>query len=813
MALIQPLIGSNLVTGAANFDSTLIGNSVWFDGSADDLDRSTTSHSSTEVVMACWFQLNKFSGNVGLMGLGTGSGGSANSGLWFSDGTVYFYKDGNGATTNQLLRDIGWYHILGSWKLDESTASNKGKLFINGEEVTSFAADPRSSWGTSFAGTATQSVGSIFTATFLKGYIAQAVMLDGQSVQGGDVAITDFVDTFTFGTNGSQIIPKKNSDIAALATTAGGNSFCLDFANSSDLGNDISSNNNDLTPNSMAAANQSENTPSKVYPVWNPLARVGSGSVTLSEGNTKAAVVDGGGIVMSQALPFAGLWYWEVDTANTTFPGLGIAQQSAIGFTGSAVWASTTANTHIYQPHAGNVNNDGTLTSYSGSAQSGAVRYAVAWDGDNRAIYFGSISGSTITWFNSGDPTSGSSKTGAMPTTGLPTSGSDPIYFLTVDLGSSSTQTLIMDDGDWTGSTNRPAAANALNSANLTAPDFQGIDYFNATLYTGNGTAIGSGGKAVTGTGFKPDWVWIKNRDAADSHAWYDAVRGTTKQIESDTTAAQSTESEGLTIFGSDGFTVGNLDQVNTSSEDYVAWQWLGSNSTSTNTNGSLNTTVTAASANHFSIVGWTMSDPAGAKTLGHGLSAAPEFIIVKNLTDAGTNWPVFSEAAGNTKYLYLSSTAAAATFNMWQNTSPTSTVFSISSNNEASGSANDEMIAYCFRSVPGVCKVGTYEGNNTADGPYISTGFKVATVITKPIDSTGSWMILDNKREPENPVQKRIFPNSNAAEDVDGNQMDFYSDGFKLRKSGGHNGSGTYFYLAMADISGNGTLPPIYGR
>ena len=143
----------------------------------------------------------------------------------------------------------------------------------------------------------------------------------------------------------------------------------------------------------------------------------------------------------------------------------------------------------------------------------------------------------------------------------------------------------------------------SLNTADLTAPDNQGIDYFNAVKYTGNGTAIGSGGKAVTGTGFKPDLVWIKNRDAADSHAWYDVVRGTTKQIESDNTAAETTESEGLTTFGSDGFTVGNLDQVNTNTEDYVAWQWLGSNSTSTNTNGSLNTTVTAANAGHFSIV------------------------------------------------------------------------------------------------------------------------------------------------------------------------------------------------------------------
>ena len=377
------------------------------------------------------------------------------------------------------------------------------------------------------------------------------------------------------------------------------------------------------------------------------------------------------------------------------------------------------------------------------------------------------------------------------------------------------------DEDDWTGVTNRPADAKALNSENLTAPDYQGIDYFNAVKYTGNGTAIGSGGKAVTGTGFKPDLVWIKNRDAADSHAWYDVVRGTTKQIESDNNSAETTESEGLTTFGSDGFTVGNLDQVNTSSEDYVAWQWLGSNSTSTNTNGSLNTTVTAASADHFSIVGWTMSDPAGAKTLGHGLSAAPELIIVKNRTDSSTNWPVYSEAVGNTKYIYLSGYDAAATSNLWQDTSPTSTVFSVSSNNEASGSANDEMIAYCFRSVPGVCKVGVYTGNGSADGPYISTGFKPKWLMAKWTGGGGlsgeGWVIKDTVRQTFNPNDDaEIYANFTTAETTGATHgADILADGFKLKGTGGaNNGNGaTYLYLAIADIGGNGTLPPIYGR
>ena len=237
------LAGATGATGTTPFDTTLIGNSVWLDGTADELTRDTSSHSSTECVMAGWIQLQKFSGDVAIMGLGTGSTGSNNSGIWFSAGALYLYVNGQAAVTTAIYRDVGWYHVLASFKLDEAAAQDKGIVFVNGLEVTSFSANNRGSWSTSFTDTTTQSVGSLATNIFLSGYVTQAIMLDGQSIQGGDVAITDFLDTFTFGTNGSQFTPKSDADIAALATTAEGNSFCLDFANSGDLGNDISSNN------------------------------------------------------------------------------------------------------------------------------------------------------------------------------------------------------------------------------------------------------------------------------------------------------------------------------------------------------------------------------------------------------------------------------------------------------------------------------------------------------------------------------------------------------------------------------------------
>jgi len=1276
-------------TGQANFDPTLIGNSVWLDGAADLFTKSSFAGHASKKVISVWVQRTGFS-SFGLIRGTNSTSDRVGFGDNVLDNQVYVVVNGKNLYSNRSFRDIGWYHYLVSFDLTQSLAVNKVKVYINGVDLDGsggWQVDERSGMSSSFGSFNSASVAQQIgrdgaSSMYLKAYLAQYCELDGQSIQSGDVATTDFYDTFTFGTNGSQFIPKKNSDIAALASAAGGNSFCLDFGDSSDLGNDISSNNNDFTPTSMSSANQSVNTPSKVYPIVNVLTKVGSAASTLEEGNTKATVNDNGGIVINPTLPFSGLWYFEINVTTNSIWMPGIGQQSAIGYNSTAAWNNTTAETHVWLSDlSSGFNNNGSLTAYP-TANPTTGRFAVAWDGDNRALYFGQISGSTITWTNSGDPTSGSSKTGAAPGN-WPTTGTDPLYFIVLG-GGTSVMEFDFDEDDWTGSTNRPAAAKALNSANLTAPDFQGIDYFDATLYEGNGQnqrvgdfvpftdtytvdksamfeeadkrylsftpssggdqktftfsawfkltngasgqrntflssgttggkqaqinlmgdtsekdinvnmyngssfllnlntdrafldesqwnhlvvaidtrsavtsankvkiyingvqqstngtqlstddydshfnanvehnigrqtnnavgepswylaetvmvegsqldptsfgqvdtstnrwvpkdvsgltfgdegwyleyegtfnsgvaatgagkdssgngnhwaeqndsgsawattdqftdtpsqnfdnlggrssgsptisdgntlatfaaggkqirsnfnlnagkwyvesdiqatnnsasiglvpsrsatftngpgrdanggisyetdgdvfsdnvqnataeasfaagdviqmaidmdakkvyfgknntfggdpAAGTGGHSLpasilsdgaavitlgnysgsqsstqqinygqflnfdggsTTNGFKytpptgfqavnqdnlddtasklTAWAWIKNRDASSDHMLFDRVRGVGKDIHSNSTNAEATNGNTVQRFLQRGVQVGNDSTVNTANNSFVLWQWLlGDSATtgSTNSNGSLNTSVIAADAGHFSVVSWTMSDPAAAKTLGHGLSGAPELIIIKNRTDAGTNWPVFSEAAGNTKYQYLSTTAAAATFNMWQNTSPTSTVFSVSSNNEASGSANDEMIAYCFRSVPGVCKVGEYTANNTTDnGPYVSLGFKPRWILFKGIDVVTTWTIYDSVREPFN-VGDHIFSyaNLNSADQAFAqNDIDMLSDGFKIKADTNNEpnkfSGNRYLYLAMADIGGNGTLPPVYSR
>jgi hypothetical protein len=813
--------------GATSFDPTLIGNSVWLDGSSDQLEMAKTSggSASSKFTVSCWIRRNEFSEGTFAGIFGHFFSSSAGVQLYWSSSNTIVWNvfssvsgSGGGVTTSEEFRDIGWYHILANYDGTNGTM----QLFVNGESVgidtfTPGSTNPIGSGtsGAAYYWGAVKNTAGTFGRT--NSYLAQCAL------ELGTAAVpSDYVDTFTFGTNGSQIIPKNSSDLVARIDSAGGHSHLLDFADSADLGNDISSNANDFTPTSMSSVNQTTNTPSLVFPTFSALNI--SSLTSLSEGNLKAvgSGSEVSGVWSTRPISAGETIYFEGTWGSTSGWGyFGVSSKSYHSEVTSTF--NSDSSTHIFQltPTASNrgVASAGSALFTGQTTWTTTDTFQIAIDIDNGKLWFGV----NDSWYDSGGTTTGDPVAGTNPTVTF--TAETPMFVVAQSGGASSINVNFGQDSQNVSTGNAdengygdfefapPSGFLAFCSANLTAPDYQGIDYFNATLYTGNGTAIGSGGKAVTGTGFQPDLVWIKNRDAADSHAWYDIARGTTKQIESDNTSAETTESEGLTTFGSDGFTVGNLDQVNTNTEDYVAWQWLGSNSTSTNTNGSLNTTVTTAGADHFSIVSWTMSDPAGAKTLGHGLTAAPELIIVKNRTDAATNWPVYSEDVGNTKYMYLSTTAAATTFNMWQNTSPTSTVFSVSSNNEASGSANDEMIAYCFRSVPGVCKVGSYEGNGSTDGTIVSLGFKPAFVLFKSVDSTSDWQIFDKSRNGFNIRNNELEANDLAIEDTSTNFIDLLSDGFKFRIATDPNVSETYIYLAMADIGGNGTLPPIYGR
>jgi hypothetical protein len=324
----------------------------------------------------------------------------------------------------------------------------------------------------------------------------------------------------------------------------------------------------------------------------------------------------------------------------------------------------------------------------------------------------------------------------------------------------------------------------------------KGSSYFNTVTYTGTGAS-----NARTGVGFKPDWVWIKGRSGATDHGIYDAVRGVQKQLESNTTTAETTETTGLTAFGSDGFTVGALAQLNTSSATYVAWNWLGANTTVSNTSGTITSTVSANTTSGFSIVTRTGTGSLG--TVGHGLGVAPKMIITKKRS-AVDAWGVYHASLGATKFLILNTTASEGTSGApFNNTEPTSSVFTVNTRAGFNGSG-ETFVDYCFAEVKGYSKFGSYTGNGSTDGTFVYTGFKPAFIMVKRTDSTYSWYIFDNKRSGYNVDNDSLSPDL-ATEEFDGQTyafIDLLSNGFKMRDTfAGRNGSGgTFIYMAFAD-------------
>ena len=338
-------------------------------------------------------------------------------------------------------------------------------------------------------------------------------------------------------------------------------------------------------------------------------------------------------------------------------------------------------------------------------------------------------------------------------------------------------------------------------------------DYFNTVLYTGDG-----GTQSITGVGFQPDWTWIKRRSGV-AESWHqisDSVRGAGKIIHSNVTNAESTQTNNLTSFDTDGFSVGNGD-VNNSSAPFVSWNWKAGTAFTNDASGTgIGSIDSAGSVNTdagFSIVSWTGTGANG--TIKHGLSTVPKMIIIKNRTDA-INWIVYHNKIGNTGAVFLDVTngtdPGAAYFN---NTSPTNSVFSVGNYNGSNGS-NDNMIAYCFADVQGYSKFGSYVGNGNANGTFIYTGFKPAFVMVKRTDATNYWFMFDNKRSTSgsNPTDKELYANDAAAEDTSA-RFDFLSNGFKNRlTSAGSNASGgTYIYMAFAEnpfttSTANGSIP-----
>jgi len=318
-----------------------------------------------------------------------------------------------------------------------------------------------------------------------------------------------------------------------------------------------------------------------------------------------------------------------------------------------------------------------------------------------------------------------------------------------------------------------------------------GANHMQAVLYTGTGATL-----TITGLKFQPDLVWIKSRSGATDHKLTDSVRGVTKALVSNSTAAETTDSTGITAFTSDGFTLGANSTYNTNGATYVAWCWKANGTAVSNTAGSITSQVSANTTAGFSVVTYTGNGSAGA-TVGHGLGVAPSMIIVKNRSVV-ENWPVYhTSLTANGRILLNTTGAYAASSAQWNNTTPTSSVFTVNTDTGVNGSGNS-LVAYCFAAIPGFSAFGRFSGNASTDGVFVYTGFLPRLVMVKCSSGVGNWFMLDTSRNTYNVVNNQLYPNLSNAE-TSATTLDILSNGFKMRTSSDPNASATYVYAAWA--------------
>ena len=588
----------------------------------------------------------------------------------------------------------------------------------------------------------------------------------------------------------------------AFSGSFGTNGFHLSFSNATStttISEDSSGNNNDFTANNISVTAGTGNDSlfdaptngdtssesgaggevSGNYATLNPLV---STDISLSNGNLDQSGVQGKAFPATIAFPSSGKWYFEVTTSTTHRVALGIMKESSLPSNptaagGVGIFASSGRNTwEIY--------NNGSRTQNSLATPSSGDTIGVAYDADANTVQF-----------YKGGSTLGSAET--------PPSTTDR-YFASVggaDEASSSGSST--NFGQRAFANSAPTNFKPLCTALLPTPAIAvGSSAFDIDLYTGTGTT-----HERSEFSFSPDFVWIKQRNTTRNNLLYDTVRGANKFAVSNSSGTPGTGTGMVTSFDSDGFTLGNSADVNQSSGTFVAWCWDGGTSTVSNTSGSRTSSVRANATAGFSVVKFTGNG--SAATVGHGLSAAPELIYLKNLNSSQL-WYVYHKAMGAGKYMHLHTNAAQVSdVGMWNNVEPTSSVFTV-----GSYALSNDYICFCWTSIPGFSSIGSYVGTGSDDGRFVYTGFRPKYIMIKGMSTGGSnynWAFTDTERGAGNVANHTLAANLGNGESFFGtgvnafganNKLDILSNGFKPRENAAfHNTSGTtYIYAAYAE-------------
>ena len=695
--------------------------------------------------------------------------------------------------TTQVFRDpSAWYHIVIA-----SNSSTSLNLYVNGVQVTSFSTSTgpnATDWA--FNQILPQVIGadrtSGSTANPFDGYHAELNWIDGQALTPSSFGSTNSTTgvwqparyTGTYGTNGFYLPFTDNSALTTSSNVGLGKDF-------SGNGNYWVTNNISITSgvtyDSMTDVPTLTSATAANFAVWNPIFNapnqtVTNGNLAFSNSTATAPILSTIGIV-------SGKYYAEfVWTSGLTNMNVGIANANL----SKSNYVGSDTNGFGFLSANGNLYYNGTAYSY-GSAFPANATIMIAFDATSGKIWWG-VNG---TWVNSGNPATGTNPgvaaSGATINITLPST----TYFFAS--GTSVTNGCSANFGQQPFTYTPPTGFVALNTFNLpTSTIVKGNTVMDATTYTG--TLLSN---AVTNAApFKPDLVWVKGRSGATDHELTDSVRGVTKSLTSNSTAAEATDVQGLTAFNTNGFTVGTNTTYNNLSGLYVAWQWqAGQGSSASNTNGTITSTVSVNASAGFSVATYTGTGVAA--TVGHGLGVAPSMIITKN-RGTTSDWGVYHSSLTSAAYFVLLNSAAAQALGStyWNSTAPTSSVFSVGTATPTNASANT-YVAYCWAPIAGFSAFGSYTGNGSSDGTFVYTGFRPKFVLFKRTDTTGDWVIEDTARSTYNLVDARLFPYLADAEVSNGNgNIDYLSNGFKLRNSAAsmNASGGTYIYACFAE-------------
>ena len=707
--------------------------------------------------------------------------------LYFDNDNIKTYFDpGNnyGTVNDREYRDVtAWMHIV--HQVDATNTVQR--IWINGvEETLSSSRNPgnnnypmnesgksivigRHSWGTSY---------------YSNWYLAEVNHVDGQLIDPTDFAFTDPVTGIW--------MPKRYEG------TYGTNGFYLDFSDNSStaaLGIDKSPNGNDFSVNNFSVTAGKENdsledTPSNNFCTMNPLMMNASEVAgTHSNGNLTWKADNNYATTQATFPVTTGRWYWECEMESQYVNIAGItrgthaAENTYIGYD---------TNSHLFG--FGYYYNDGTVkgsTDGLGTTSNNnlATSQTTAANGDILGIASDITNGYLIFYKNG---------THIYTITGI----SNAFDWFPSFSAYGTSATWHVNFGQRPFSYTPPAGHKSLCSKNL-SPNIPSVlrpqKHFDTSIWTGNATS-----RDITGLEFKPDLVWIKSRSGAYHHGLFDVIRGANKVVKSSDIAVEATWTQQLMSFNDGGFSLGdNSDSgnyANINTGNYVAWSWKAGGAGVSNSDGSITSTVSANTEAGFSIV--TYTGTGSNATVGHGLNEAPQVLFVKTRSSAD-HWAVYHRSLGNTKIIYLNlANTPATSSNYWNNTTPTSTVFSIGNDNKT-GKSGDNYVAYCWHEVPGYSKIGGYTGNGNSNGTYVHLGFRPACIIIKNTTTNTSWVIYDNKRSPTNVVDEVLFPNGTSVSGTTGdNEVDFLAKGFKYRAAANkvNSGSKDYVYMAFAE-------------